>query len=213
MHISSSEDTEIELHYTDEKGVVCKQPASCSKGGSVITNYQCGGAKSVVVKLPDTDTKTDCEVGIHSVGFNCGPATSKPPAPSSTPIYSSSVVSPPHETKPYPIPTGNSTTYGPTGTAPIPGTTSIPGTAPPETISVPGTAPIPGTTSIPGTAPVPGNTSLPATIPFTSIPESTIPVETTPIETTPASNTENSPASPATTLPVVTTEVYASIVN
>ncbi|KAI4287635.1 MAG: hypothetical protein L6R35_003111, partial [Caloplaca aegaea] len=219
MHISSSEDTEVELHYTDEQGVVCKQPASCSKGGSIIKNNQCGGAKSVVVKLPATDTKSDCEVGIHSVGFNCGPASSKPPIPSSTPVVNSSVVFTTHETKPYPIPTGNiTTTNGPTGTAPVPGITSIPEPISiPETTSIPETSPIPETNPIPDTTPVPETTFIPETTPvpettpISSIPESTTPIETTPaetvpVETTPSATTENSPASPITTLPVVTTE-------
>ncbi|KAI4192432.1 MAG: hypothetical protein LQ346_004302, partial [Caloplaca aetnensis] len=200
IHISSSEDTEVELHYTYANGDVCKQPASCSKSGSVIKNSQCGDAKGVVVKLPDTDTKSSCEVGIHSVGFNCGPASSKPPVPSSTPIIST-----PIESKPYPIPTANTTSvFVPTGTAPV--TTPV---ATPETTAETTAE----TTPISSIETSTGSTSLPSvTVPQNAtIPVSSVPVISTP-ETTPiASTTENSPetaaTTPGSTVPIVTTQV------
>ncbi|KAL8843326.1 MAG: hypothetical protein Q9170_000184 [Blastenia crenularia] len=201
MHISSSEDTDLELHYGYENGQTCKQTASCSKGGSVIKNSQCGGAKSVTVKLPDTDTKSNCEVGIHSVDFNCGPASSKPPVPTFTPVYSPPVPSTPQETKPYPIPSVNTTTpagpTGPTASVTTPETTPIS-----STYTQTGFVPTPSTTT---TTPESSSTPVYST-PVSSIPESTVPVETTPI----TSATENSPTSPATipatTVPVYTTE-------
>ncbi|KAL8933592.1 MAG: hypothetical protein Q9211_005699 [Gyalolechia sp. 1 TL-2023] len=175
MHISSSEDTDLELHYGYENGQTCKQTASCSKGGSVIKNSQCGGAQSVVVKLPDTDQKSDCEVGIHSVNFNCGPASSKLPVPSSTPAYST-----PQETKPYPIPTVNSTTQaGPTG--------------PNVPVTVPETTSFSSLYTPTGSVP--------------SIPESTIPVETTPTSSITGDSPLSPTITPGTTVPVLTTEV------
>ncbi|KAL9024806.1 MAG: hypothetical protein Q9196_006245, partial [Gyalolechia fulgens] len=175
MHISSSEDTDLELHYGYENGQTCKQTASCSKGGSVIKNSQCGGAQSVVVKLPDTDQKSDCEVGIHSVNFNCGPASSKLPVPSSTPAYST-----PQETKPYPIPTVNSTTQaGPTG--------------PNVPVTVPETTSFSSLYTPTGSVP--------------SMPESTIPVETTPTSSITGDSPLSPTITPGTTVPVLTTEV------
>ncbi|KAL9005949.1 MAG: hypothetical protein Q9188_001314 [Gyalolechia gomerana] len=203
VHISSSEDTDLELHYSYENGQTCKQTASCSKDGSVIKNSQCGGAQSVIVKLPDTDKKSDCEVGIHSVNFNCGPASSKPPVPSSTPVYSSPVSSIPQETKPYPIPTVNSTTSaGPTGpTVPV----TIPETTPISSMYTPtGFVPTPSITT-----PESPSTSVHST-PVSSVPESSIPAETTPT----SSITQDSPVSPTitpgTTVPVLTTEVVVT---
>ncbi|KAL9596142.1 MAG: hypothetical protein Q9219_006003 [cf. Caloplaca sp. 3 TL-2023] len=203
MHISSSEDTDLELHYGYENGQTCKQTASCSKGGSIIKNSQCGGAKTVIVKLPDTDTKSKCEVGIHSVNFNCGPASSKPPVPSSTSVFSSSIITTAQETAPYPIPTVNTTSSaGPTAPVPTPETTPISSTFI-QTGSVP---------TFSTTVPQASNTSVYSTSLYSTA-ESTAPIETTPIETTSIiSTTENSPSTPATTpatstLPVVTTEI------
>ncbi|KAL8902702.1 MAG: hypothetical protein Q9207_004454 [Kuettlingeria erythrocarpa] len=204
IHISSSEDTEVELYYTYENGDICKQPASCSKSGSVIKNSQCGDAKGVVVKLPDTDTKSSCEVGIHSVGFNCGPASSKPPVPSSTPIIST-----PIESKPYPIPTANTTSvFVPTGTAPVTNPVTTPVTTAETTAGTTAeTIPISSTDTFTSSLTLPS-----ITVPQnTSILVSSVPVISTP-ETTPiASTTENSPetaaTTPGSTVPIVTTQV------
>ncbi|KAL8945065.1 MAG: hypothetical protein Q9216_000049 [Gyalolechia sp. 2 TL-2023] len=201
VHISSSEDTDLELHYGYENGQTCKQTASCSKDGSIIKNSQCGGAQSVIVKLPDSDTKSDCEVGIHSVNFNCGPASSKPPVPSSTSVYNSPVSSIPQETKPYPIPTVNSTTpAGPTGpTVPV----TVPETTPISSVYMP-TGFVPTLSS---TIPDSSNTSVYSTY-VSSIPESSIPVETTPTSSVTGDSPISSMITPGTTVPVLTTEVY-----
>ncbi|KAI4190157.1 MAG: hypothetical protein L6R41_000965 [Letrouitia leprolyta] len=202
LHVSSSEDTDLELHYGYENGQVCKQTASCSKGGSVIKNSQCGGAQSVIVKLPDTDTKSDCEVGIHSVNFNCGPASSKPPVPSSTPVYSPPILSTPQETKPYPIPTVNSTTsVGPTGpTVPV----TTPETVPISTYTPTVIVPTPSTTSPESLSPSVYST------PVVSTPESTVPVETIPTTSTTGYSPVSPTITPGTTVPVLTTEVIVT---
>ncbi|KAI4253751.1 MAG: hypothetical protein LQ352_003498 [Teloschistes flavicans] len=199
IHVSSSEDTDLELEYGYDNGrPPCKQYASCSQKGTKIVNQQCGEAKSVTVKLPPNDKKSNCEVGIHSVDFHCGPS-SKPPIPSSTPISSTPVqstpaqstpiLSTPQESKPYPIPTLNTTTLaGPSAPQTTPQSTSIS-----STYTFTGFVPTPSVS-------VPANTSVPV---YTSPT-----VETTPI----VSTTGNSPASPTTsapgtTVPIVTTQV------
>ncbi|KAL8716303.1 MAG: hypothetical protein Q9220_000208 [cf. Caloplaca sp. 1 TL-2023] len=199
VHLSASEQTDIEIHYGYENGDVCKQWDSCGPSGKKITNTNCPDAKSVTVKLPDTDTKSKCEVGIHSVNFNCGPpATSKPPVPSSTPVYSSSAeTSPtftkPQETKPYPMPSGNTTT----SLAP-----SVPPSTTPETTSISSTYTQTG--EVPTTSTVAPETST--TPVYTTTPISTTPVETTPSTSTTPSSPETTSA-PGTTVPVVTTEI------
>ncbi|KAI4259127.1 MAG: hypothetical protein L6R42_004744 [Xanthoria sp. 1 TBL-2021] len=216
IHVSTSEKTEIELHYGYGDGVVCKQTATCSPAGKIIKNNQCGDAKTVTVKLPDTDTKDKCEVGIHSVGFNCGPASSKPPIPSSTPVESQPVESAPllstfQETKPYPYPTANTTILiGSTAPSTFPESTSIPSTSSAD-------LPILSTTLEYSTTPVYSNTSVYSTGPVETIPtvisiSSTGPVETIPTITSVSSTSplETGPTTtaPGTTVPLVTTEVY-----
>lgn len=43
MEVSSSEDTDIDCEYSMPDGSVCKETHSCSSGGSIIKNSQCGG--------------------------------------------------------------------------------------------------------------------------------------------------------------------------
>ena len=197
IHVSTSEKTEIELHYGYGNGVVCKQKATCSPAGRIIKNHQCGDAKTVTVKLPDTDKKDKCEVGIHSVGFNCGPASSKPPIPSSTPVEShpvesTALISTSQQTKPYPYPTGNTTSsIGTTTSSTLPESSSIPSTSTAD-------LPIPSTTLESPTSPIYTNTS---TSPVETIPTITSVSSTGPVETIPTTTI------PGTTVPVVTTEV------
>ncbi|KAL8732851.1 MAG: hypothetical protein Q9166_002452 [cf. Caloplaca sp. 2 TL-2023] len=212
IHVSTSEQTDIELHYGYDNGDVCKQTETCSPAGKIIKNKQCGDAKSVTVKLPDTDKKDKCEVGIHSVGFNCGPASSKPPVPSSTspPVESTSVVSTPvssisqettpQETKPYPYPTANTTTpAGPTTAAST--TPESPSIS--STFTFTGEVPLPSSTTVESpTTPAYTNTSVASTTPVETIPTTTSIASTTPAEIIPTTT------APGTTVPVVTTEVY-----
>ncbi|KAI4106347.1 MAG: hypothetical protein LQ339_003084 [Xanthoria mediterranea] len=219
IHVSTSEKTDIELHYGYGNGVVCKQTATCSPAGNIIKNNQCGDAKTVTVKLPDTDTKDKCEIGIHSVGFNCGPASSKPPTPSSTPaepkpVESTPLLSTSRETKPYPYPTPNTTT--------LIGSTAPPATIP-SSISIPSTStatlPIPSTTLESPTTPIYSNTSVSSTSPVETIPTVTPVSSTGPIETFPTTTSASSTSpletvptttAPGTTVPLVTTEVIVT---
>ncbi|KAL8768614.1 MAG: hypothetical protein Q9209_005173 [Squamulea sp. 1 TL-2023] len=221
IHVSTSEDTDIELHYGYDNGDVCKQIETCNSAGKIIKNSQCGNAKSVTVKLPDTEKRDTCEIGIHSVGFNCGPASSKPPVPSSTPIESTPIVSTSQETKPYPYPTANNTALvASTAPSTIPESTSIPSTSTadlptPSTTFVTPTTPVhdhtsssssnlvettPTTTSVPST-PVYYNTLTSATNPVETVPTTSSISSTNPVETLPTTT------APGTTVPVVMTEV------
>ncbi|KAL8669084.1 MAG: hypothetical protein Q9168_006309 [Polycauliona sp. 1 TL-2023] len=203
IHISTSENTEIELHYGYGNGDICKQTETCSPAGKIIKNNQCGDAKTVVVKLPDTDTKDNCEVGIHSVGFNCGPASSIPPIPSSTPVESkpvesSPVVSTSPETKPYPYPTANTTTsIGSTAPITLPETTMIPSTSTAD-------VPIPSTTVESPTSSTYSSNLVSSSIPVETIPTITSGSSTGPVETIPTTTASG------TTVPLVTTEVVVT---
>lgn len=84
--VSSSQDTDIECHYQMPDNTVCTEYHSCKSGGTVIQNSQCGGAKSVTFKPAQGYQGKGCNIGVHSIGFNCGAASSTIPAyASSTP--------------------------------------------------------------------------------------------------------------------------------
>ncbi|KAL8779597.1 MAG: hypothetical protein Q9213_006859 [Squamulea squamosa] len=242
IHVSTSEDTDIELHYGYENGDVCKQTSPCNSAGKIIENFQCGGAKSVTVKLPDTDQKANCEVGIHSIGFNCGPASSKPSVPSSTSIESTPIVSTSQETKPYPYPTANTTTLvGSTAPSSIPESTSVLSTStaglpiPSTTFVTPTTSvyfstssssspveSIPTTNSVPST-PVYDNTSTTATSPVETVPTSSSISSSSPVETIPTTalvpstpiydTTSTSATGPVETVPTSSSISLSSLVE
>ena len=88
--VSATEDTDIDCEYNMPDGSICKESHSCQSGGSIIQNTQCGGAKGVTFK-PCKDSKPGCSIGIHSIGFNCGTA-------SSTSAYSSTSTAAPSTT-------------------------------------------------------------------------------------------------------------------
>ncbi|KAE9961969.1 hypothetical protein EG328_001177 [Venturia inaequalis] len=87
--VSVSKDTDVEFHYQMEDGSTCKQTTSCKSGGTIVQNSQCGGAKQVQFQLPQ-GSKGGCDIGIHSIGFDCSPPVSSVPPPkassSSTPL-------------------------------------------------------------------------------------------------------------------------------
>ncbi|KAI4166221.1 MAG: hypothetical protein LQ342_000107 [Letrouitia transgressa] len=175
MDVSTSVDTDLEFHYGYENGQTCKQIAPCKKGGSTIENNQCGGAISVTVKLPEKDQKSDCEVGIHKVNFDCSPPSQPPPKPIPTPTPSESKpveITKPVESKPpiYTTPYANSSTpHSSLGTAPpYTPTTSI-------YIPPPSSPPV-YTTPSPS---FPTTTAANSSTPAPSIPTTTVPVYTT----------------------------------
>ncbi|KJX98132.1 hypothetical protein TI39_contig432g00001 [Zymoseptoria brevis] len=82
--VSSSEDADIECHYVMPDKSVCKEYHSCKAGGTEIQNSQCGGAKSVTFKPAESFKGKGCSIGVHSIEFNCGVASTKVPGYAST---------------------------------------------------------------------------------------------------------------------------------
>jgi hypothetical protein len=107
IDVSVEFDVEIDLHYTMNDGSTCRQKSvPCKKDGSTIENTQCGGAKTVDVYLGSNykGSKSDCEIGLHHIGFDCNPG--KPytppaqPSPPQAPPSSKPAVSKPATTSP-----------------------------------------------------------------------------------------------------------------
>jgi hypothetical protein len=102
--VSSSWDTDVDAHHEMPDGSVCKQTHRCTKGGNTVQNTQCAGSTKVTFKPKKGESGKNekgesCSIGIHSIGFNCGEASSSStqpaysaPATSSAPAYSSSVI-------------------------------------------------------------------------------------------------------------------------
>ena len=76
---------DLEIHYIMPDDSVCKKFAKCYKGGETIPNDQCGGAKSVRIKIPKTSGVKKCNLFIHKIKFVCGNTTTSVPVPT-TPI-------------------------------------------------------------------------------------------------------------------------------
>jgi hypothetical protein len=99
IDVSVEFDVEIDLHYTMNDGSICRQKSvPCKKDGSTIENTQCGGAKSVDVYLGSRykGDKSDCEIGLHHIGFDCNPGkTYNPPPPPQAPSSSKPITSKP----------------------------------------------------------------------------------------------------------------------
>ena len=84
-------DIELDFIYGMSDGSTCKHTSSCSSSGSAVANSQCGGATSVTFQVPSSAKNSSCQVGIQSVGFDCGPpAATVPPHSQSTSISSTS---------------------------------------------------------------------------------------------------------------------------
>ncbi|CZS91471.1 uncharacterized protein RCO7_07074 [Rhynchosporium graminicola] len=80
FEVSVEFDCELEFYFEMPNGSSCKQKTHCSKGGSVVRNRQCGGATSVTVVYPPQQQgpgvgRTDCELGVHHIAFDCNPAS------------------------------------------------------------------------------------------------------------------------------------------
>ncbi|KAH8793692.1 adhesin protein Mad1 [Hyaloscypha sp. PMI_1271] len=91
LQISVEFDCDLEFHYSMPGGSTCKQTHSCSSGGSVVKNTQCGGAKNVTVVYPSQSSgsgkgKSSCSIGVHSIGFDCSSASSTKYHSTSTPV-------------------------------------------------------------------------------------------------------------------------------
>ena len=83
IQISSSVNADVDLYYGMPDGSTCKESHSCSSKASLIKNTQCGGANKVSFK-PGKNAQPGCSIGVHSVGFHCGSATSTVPVYTTT---------------------------------------------------------------------------------------------------------------------------------
>ncbi|KAE9365225.1 hypothetical protein N431DRAFT_473299 [Stipitochalara longipes BDJ] len=102
IQISVEFDCDLEFHYSMPGGSTCKQTSSCSSGGSIVKNSQCGGAKNVTVVYPSQSSgagkgKSSCSIGVHSIGFDCSSASSTK--------YHSTATSTPIKATTYSVPT------------------------------------------------------------------------------------------------------------
>lgn len=118
FRISVTIDTDLVMVYGYENGDVCKHTAPCSTAGSTITNSQCGGATSVTFHLPSHSEHEDCDVGIHHVGFDCGPPV-QPPSSSSTAASSPSASLIPYPSAPTALSISYSVSKGNYSTTPV----------------------------------------------------------------------------------------------
>src|SRR5271163_3624327 len=96
MQVSVSFDTDLDFVFDMPDGSTCKHTASCSASGTTVTNDQCGGAQSVSFQMPTYGSDQGCDIGIHSVGFDCQsastPASTLPVSTPTSSVYTSTSV-------------------------------------------------------------------------------------------------------------------------
>ncbi|KAL4897287.1 hypothetical protein BDV59DRAFT_198687 [Aspergillus ambiguus] len=78
FRLSTSKEADVKIHYGMPDGSTCKSVASCSPEGTDVSNDQCGGAISIGFENAEDDDE-DCDLGIHTIDFDCSPGE-KPPA-------------------------------------------------------------------------------------------------------------------------------------
>jgi hypothetical protein len=78
FHMSTEFDARLEFHYDMPDGSVCKQTSECERGGTTITNDQCGGAKRVRVVYPKQtvedgglEFQNKCKISCHKIQWRC----------------------------------------------------------------------------------------------------------------------------------------------
>ncbi|KFY56645.1 hypothetical protein V497_06062 [Pseudogymnoascus sp. VKM F-4516 (FW-969)] len=191
LQVSVEFDCELEFHYTLPNKSVCKQKSHCKKTGTTVKNTQCGGATDVTVVYPKPPKggKDKCDIGIHSIGFDCPTTT----ATAST--VASTTTEAPVET----TPTAPETTEVPETTTDVEETPTLT-TLAPETTDVEETPT--ASTEAPETTEAPGTTEETPTA-STEAPETTEAPGTTDVEETPTASTE----APETTEAPGTTDV------
>ncbi|KAF2424260.1 hypothetical protein EJ08DRAFT_664076 [Tothia fuscella] len=186
--VSVSKDTDVEFHYKMSDGSDCKHTSSCKSGGTVVQNSQCGGAKEVTFKLPQ-GSKSGCDIGIHSIGFDCSPpVSSTPPKPSSTPVSSAPPSSRPNSSPA--VPTSSSVAV--ISSSSKPDTPKSSSSTTPVVPEVPSSAPVrssstPVVPEVPSSAPIRSSST-----PVVPDVPSSVPVQSS---STPAFPASSSPAS------------------
>lgn len=202
FQITVDEEIDVEFHYTMEDSSICKQTASCSKSGTTVKNTQCGGAKSVTFKIPDSGSKSSCGIGIHHIDFDCGSYSSSSAhssTPSATPYESSSVVTP------TPTPSSSPVESTPVESTPTPYETSPAESTPVESTPTPyqssqvESSPVESTPTPYETSPA---ESTPAVPTYTAVESSPVPVESTPVPSSPAESTPEGTPTPYQSSPV-----------
>src|ERR1700760_2517761 len=96
MQVSVSFDTELDFIFAMPDGSTCKHTASCSSEGTTVENTQCGGARSVSFQMPPSSGsgKSECDAGIHSIGFDCNSQTTSSSSSSTTTTTTTTSTSP-----------------------------------------------------------------------------------------------------------------------
>ncbi|KAK5246435.1 hypothetical protein LTS06_008236, partial [Exophiala xenobiotica] len=220
MQVSVSFDTELDFIFSMPDGSTCKHTASCQSAGTTVENSQCGGAKGVTFQLPPSSGKSSCDVGIHSIGFDC--SSSSPPTPPTT-----STTTTPVKTTTTPAVGTTTTTTTPvvwtttsttTTTTPVLQTTTTTTTPAKETPTTTTTTPAvetttttttPGkeipttttTTTTPGQETTPGTTTTTTTTWGKETPTTTTTTPATTTTTTPGKETPPTTTSTTTTTP------------
>ncbi|KAL4931147.1 extracellular serine-threonine rich protein [Aspergillus undulatus] len=139
FHLFTSVETDVTISFGMPDGSTCKKTSSCNSAGTEVSNDQCGGAISVGFELPEHSDHDDCDFGIGSIGFVCGPGkpTYTPPAetpspsssetptpdlPTSTPISTPLI---PTKTPTIDTPSVEVPTATPTGSSPVTSSTPV----------------------------------------------------------------------------------------
>ncbi|KAI9811297.1 MAG: hypothetical protein M1832_000911, partial [Thelocarpon impressellum] len=203
-HVNVEFDADVECHYEMPDNSVCKTVEPCKAGGHQIFNKQCGGAKSVVFKLPDYVKKDNCDFGINKIDFDCEPPQVQPPPPAPTtaappPLPTTAAPPPPPTTAAPQLPPTTAAPYSPPPPPPssdisLPVSTppsSAPPTLPPSSapsVYVPPTLPPTSAPTAPpssfGNSSAPSTTAPGTTAPGTTAPGTTAPGTTPPVELT-----------------------------
>ncbi|PGH07111.1 hypothetical protein AJ80_08048 [Polytolypa hystricis UAMH7299] len=232
--ITVEKDTDVRFTYHMPDGSKCKHTSPCQRGGSVIKNTHCGGAKSVDFELPTHSKHDKCDFRIHKIDFDCKPpetpqkppkyptggvpiitdtqptettpAQETTPAEETTPAQETESTAQPTESSPGQVttPTEDNTT------PPVSYTTSTIYTTEVETITscAPEVPSCPADSTVVVTSTIPISTTV-CPVTETSPPEQTPPADGTPTdgypdETNPGENT------PSETAPAETTPTGAS---
>ncbi|GFF41417.1 extracellular serine-threonine rich protein [Aspergillus udagawae] len=137
LHLSTSKETDVHIVYGMPDGSTCRNVASCSPEGTQVSNDQCGGATSVSFEHPEGSEDNDCDIGVHSIDFDCSPgkttSTRTAAVPTETgvsPESSSTPASQESSTPVVPTPIPSSSDVVPTSssagiTTPVPVTTPV----------------------------------------------------------------------------------------
>jgi hypothetical protein len=227
FYITVEFDCDMEFHYEMPGGKTCKHRSPCKKGGSIIKNTQCGGAKGVTVVYPPQPNKPkpSCAYGFHSIGFDCNTYSTKPPKPTTTTSVKPTTSAPPPVTTTSTTPV--SSVYIPSSSTPttmatstVPSTSSQPATTvytpstpgvsttsdikPTTTTTTPSSSDVKSTSSVPGSVYTPSGSTGSDVQSSTSSPGSVYTPSTSDVRTTSDVKPTSSLPGPTTTTTTTT---------